>query len=62
MNNWAMMGKGRTPPQMISKNKDKTPFGYPLVPLSMIWRVDCFPVSERTKNKSNYPYGGVDRN
>ena len=43
----------RKTPQIIAKNKDKTPFGYPPVPPSMMWRVDSFPVAERTENKLN---------
>ena len=29
---------------------------------SMMWRADCFPVSERTENKPNYSYGEMDLN
>ena len=55
-----MMGWGDPP--IIGKNKDKTPFRYPLFPTSMMRRADCFPVSKRTENKPSYPYGGVDLN
>ena len=28
----------------------------------MMWKANCFPVSERTEIKPNYPYGGMDLN
>ena len=49
------MGRGEKQKKIIGKNKDKTLFGYPLVPTSMMLRVDCFLVSEWTENKPNYP-------
>ena len=48
--------------KIIDKNKDKTPFGYPPVLTSMMWRADSFPVCKRTESKLSYPYGGVDLN
>ena len=59
--NWAIMGKGRKNKEIIGKNKENLVW-LPSCPLSMMWRADCFPVSERTENKTNYPYGGVDLN
>ena len=53
-------GGGEKTPQIIDKNKDKTPFGYPPIPPSMMWRADCFLVSKQTENKPSYPYGGME--
>ena len=49
-------GEGRKNPKINGKSKDKTLFSYPPVPPSMMWRVNCFLVSEQTRNKPNSPY------
>ena len=55
------MGRGEKR-QNNCQNKDKTPFGYPPITPSMMLKADCFPVSERTENKPDYPYVEVDLN
>ena len=55
-------GEGRKTQKIIGKNKDKTPFGYPPVPLSMMWRADCFLLSEWVENKPELFLWGVDLN
>ena len=49
---------GKKLKKLIGKTRIKTPFGYPHISPTMMWRADCFPVSTRTKNKLDYPYVG----
>ena len=52
--NWKQDEEGEKNSKKNSeKTKEKTLFGSPPLPPSMMWGVDCFPVSKSTKNKLN---------